>query len=115
MADNINLNSSPVVLSDGLILGRNFLVNGDYIYPVQTRLTPEQVSGWTETISDYNGSPLKFTMPNAFEDYSTRYVISGGVLVPYLATVNNLSGAPVRKNSTQTMRCEYELTFTEAV
>lgn len=115
MTANIDIKSTAVVLSDGLILGRNFLVNGDYIYPVQTRLTPEQVSGWTETISDYNGSPLKFTMPNAFEDYSTRYVISGGVLVPYLATVNNLSGAPVRKNSTQTMRCEYELTFTEAV
>lgn len=115
MTDNISLRSSPVVLSDGLILGRNYLVNGDNIYPVLNRLTYDQNTDWIEVISKYNNSPLVFSMPNTSAEYNARNITSGGVLVPYLATVNNLSGAPVRKNSTQTMRCEYELTFTEAV
>lgn len=111
----LNLKAQPIVLSDELIVGRNFLVNGDYIYPIASRLDTDMTADSTETIAQYNSSPFLFSMPNTVMTYSSRYLVSGGVLVPYLATVNNLEGNPVAKQNTQTMRCEYTLTFTEAV
>lgn len=111
----LNIKQQPVVLSDELIVGRNFLVNGDYIYPIASRLDSNRTNDWIETIAEYNETPFRFSMVNSNWGMSSRYVVSGGVLVPYLATVNNLEGDPVVKQNNQTMRCEYTLTFTEAV
>lgn len=115
VANPLNIKQQPVVLSDELIVGRNFLVNGDYIYPIASRLDSDRKNDWIETIAEYNETPFRFSMVNSDCGLSSRYVVSGGVLVPYLATVNNLEGDPVVKQNNQTMRCEYTLTFTEAV
>ena len=117
VANPLNIKQQPVVLSDELIVGRNFLVNGDYIYPIASRLDSDRTrtNDWIETIAEYNETPFRFSMVNSDMGLSSRYVVSGGVLVPYLATVNNLAGDPVVKQNNQTMRCEYTLTFTEAI
>lgn len=115
VSEALNLKAQPIVLSDELIVGRNFFVNGDYIYPIASRLDTDATADSTETIAQYISSPFRFSMPNTVQNYSQRYLVSGGVLVPYLATVNNLEGDPVVKQNNQTMRCEYTLTFTEAV
>ena len=115
VSEALNLKAQPIVLSDELIVGRNFFVNGDYIYPIASRLDTDATADSTETIAEYISSPFRFSMPNTVQNYSQRYLVSGGVLVPYLATVNNLEGDPVVKQNNQTMRCEYTLTFTEAV
>lgn len=115
VANPLNIKQQPVVLSDELIVGRNFLVNGDYIYPIASRLDSNRTNDWIETVAEYNETPFRFSMVNSNWGLSSRYVVSGGVLVPYLATVNNLEGDPVVKQNNQTMRCEYTLTFTEAV
>ena len=115
LTSNLNLMSSPVELSAGLIIGRNYIINGDYVYPIATPSNAiDNYSGVYSVISKHKKSPLMFDgeFPNL--DYSTWYIRIGGILVPYLATVNNLSDT-VQKTTNQTMRCEYTVTFTEAV
>ena len=109
LSSDISLRSTPVVLSDGLILGYNFLINGDFVYPVLPRVSSQQeIYIDNETIAQRQ-SPLLYQMP---QRTANHYVKCGGVLVPYLATVNNLEDVITKSNS-ETMRCEYTVTFTE--
>lgn len=116
LTDDVKLYAMPIVLSDGLIIGRNWLINGDYLYPVQERRSyGASWETWDETLPRYKNSPLVYMMPLSHYSSGSRRINSGGLLVPYLATINNLEDAPIRKNNNQTMRAEYTITFTESV
>lgn len=113
MSNNINLNAMPISGSDGLILGRNFLINGDNVYPVAAR--PSRASGefnaGYETMARYNNGPLLYQGLSFSDTASYYYVTSGGMLyLPYLASINNLQ-TPVQKNINKTMRVEYTVTL----
>ena len=113
LSGDVKLFASPIVMNNGIILGRNWLINGDYVYPVQERRSyGETWETWDETQSTYKNSPLYYTMPRPHYNGGSRYILTGGVLVPYLATCNNLQSAVTKSNS-ETMRVEYTVTFTE--
>lgn len=114
LTENISILSTPVSLSAGLVLGRNYIINGNNVYPVAKRTTLDWYTDSNDVIANYKNSPMKYTAPLPNQSYSTRYIVAGGLLVPYLATVNNLQST-VQKTTNQTMRCEYTVTFTEAI
>ena len=108
----LNLEAQPLVLSDGLILGRNYLINGSKVYPVQQRAG----RGLTDEVTPYEGYARYKKGPLVYQSASTdtstyyrRYAFGPAIVLPYMATVNNL-GASVTKNASKTMRLEYTLT-----
>lgn len=114
MTSVISQSQSPIVLNDGLILGRNFLVNGSRVYPVTARTRREGNNNETVTydvIAQYKGGPHMLQTGNQNNTNSYDYDVQAGVLaLPYLATINNL-GTPVTKNN-KAMEIEYILTET---
>ena len=114
LTGSIDLRSRPVVLNDELVLGYNFFINGNYVYPVAVRTMGTQNVVSCEVLSDFQRSPLMHTMPGINTHNFGEYVKSNGVLVPYMATCNSLENSVVKSNS-ETMRVEYTVTFTEGV
>lgn len=114
LASNISVVQTPIVLSDGLIVGKNYLINADKIYPITGRSARSSSSGRTEsiyydTIANYNG-PHMLQSGYRGDSMSYEYSCQAGLLVlPYLATINNLQN-PVTKGNTKSMTLEYVLT-----
>lgn len=120
LSGNLNHQQQPVIISDGLILGRNYLINGDKVYPVAARDAAERLRVYgestsnsfvlgNETIAKYNNSPYMYQMPAVNDTASYNYCSTGGVLLlTYMASVNNLAQV-VQKNANKTMRLEYSI------
>ena len=109
----INQEAQPIILNDGLILGRNYLINGSKVYPVQARA---QRGAFTDELDPFEGMAMYKRGPLVYQSASTststnykRYAFGPALIYPYMATVNNL-GASVTKNTSKTMRLEYTLT-----
>ena len=117
LTGNLDFHMQPITRTSGLILGKNFLINGDYVYPVVARLGRTESSGASSNYNDsndssalFNNSPLIVQDSTAYRDYTYEYITNGGVLyLPALYSINNLS-QPVTKTEQRTMRCEYTLT-----
>lgn len=116
MTDNIALNTTPIVLNDGLIVGRNFLINGSDVYQVTgrtARSVPYSESVNTlavDVMAKFKNGP--HMLQSAFTNTSNAYTYAGqggNLILPYLATVNNLV-TPVTKTNSKTMEIEYTLT-----
>lgn len=120
LSSNISMYQEPIVLSEGLVLGRNFLINGEKVYPVAARDANERLRVYnestssnfelgTETIAQYNKSPYMYQMPAINDSATYTRCSTGGVLMlAYMASVNNLSQS-VTKNANKTMRLEYSI------
>ena len=114
MTSNLSFLTQPISKTNGLILGRNFLINGDYVYPVLER---SRRSGDTTNVSMvFDSSPIFNKSPMIPQDSTandtasyTRFSNGGVLYLPALYTINNLS-QPVTKTEQRTMRCEYTLT-----
>ena len=113
LVSDVNMYQQPFVASAGLILGRNFLINGDFVYPVALhprRSTENFLDQTYEVMAKYKDSPMLLEMPASTNDVTYNYLSAGGCLfLPYLASCLNLQN-PVVKNSQKTMRVEYLLT-----
>lgn len=115
MANDIILHQMPFVASNNLVLGYNYLINGDTVYPVAARPNRTDAHDWLynfefESIARFENSPFVFQGIGTTDTNYDRWNGEGGMLfLPYLATVNVL-GAPVTKTNTKTMRVEYTLT-----
>lgn len=113
MPSAISQAQSPIVLNDGLILGRNFLVNGSRVYPVTARTGRSGNNNESVTydiIANYKGGPHMLQTGNQNNTDTYNYDVQAGVLaLPYLASINNLNSA-VTKQNTKAMLIEYELT-----
>ena len=114
MTDSISLRDQPVTRTAGLVLGRNYLINGDYVYPVADRANR---SGDNNRVAEndgmalFNNSPLIVQTATQYADSTYSRVSNGGVLyLPALLTINNLS-QPVTKTENRTCRVEYTLTI----
>ncbi len=120
LSSNINQQQQPIIMSAGLILGRNFLINGEKVYPVAARDANERLKVFgesssatfelgNETLAPYNKSPYFYQMP-AVNDTATyvRCSTGGVLLLAYMASVNNLANV-VQKNANKTMRLEYSI------
>lgn len=113
LAENIALAQSAFNLSDGLVLGANFLINGERVYPVARRAlrnpTSTEQLGF-DMVASANGGPgallSGFGADNATYLRNTQ---GGEIVLPYLATCCNL-GSSVTKSNSKTMRLEYVLT-----
>lgn len=114
LANNISMDQQPITGAAGVILGRNFFINGDYVYPVAVRAyrnSYESVFGFDQ-MAMYKNSPMVYQMPSSDRAYSYDNITAGSCLyLPYLATCLNLQ-SPVVKNANKTMRVEYLLTST---
>ena len=107
LASNISLDDNPVVMNDGLILGRNYLVNGDFIYSVGTRAIRQGEVMVNDMFARWKNGPLMHQIGNGEASFVSANCTTGGVLLlPYLATINNLQ-TPVYKTANKTLRCEY--------
>ena len=115
MTEDINWRTQPISKTAGLILGRNFLINGDYVYPVVSRSARSSDDNYTsgsknDSSAFFNNSPLIVQDATAYDDTTYQRFTNGGVLyLPALYSLNNLS-QPVTKTEQRTMRCEYTLT-----
>ena len=115
MVNNISLDQMPITKSAGLILGRNFLINGDTVYPVQERAMlagPGNInSRGFECMVNGDGSPLFHENMTAWTDTDLTSISSCACLyLPHLISANNLSNE-VNKNANKTMRVQYTLSI----
>lgn len=101
---------NPVVLSSGIVVGDNYIINGQKNYPIkQTAAIGMQsayisYSGWLDVVR--HGSAA---YGHALQTYdSSRWSGQVNVLFPYfLSTINNIE--PITKSTAQTMKVEYTL------
>lgn len=111
MAENINLGQSALVLNDNLIMGYNFLINGDTVYPLAGRQKRSGDSAnyhFMDVLARSGNGPLIYQR-GCIDSDSYVYVSAGGMLaLPYLATVANIT--EVNKTASKAMRIEYQLT-----
>ena len=111
MTANIGYMQTPINISDGLVLGSNFLINGQRVFPVASREKRSSNENCFDFMASGNGGPG--VLPSGFvgNNNSWDYATQGGfILLPYLATVNNLPAPGVTKDISKTMRLEYVLT-----
>ena len=107
LTGNLSLIDTPIVLNDGLILGRNYFINGDFVYPVGVRSGRENEWIVNDSYAKYKNSPMMYQQGNGDPGLASAQATAGGVLLlPYLATINNLQ-TPVYKTANKTLRCEY--------
>lgn len=113
MTGNINETTQPISRTAGLILGRNFLINGDYVYPVTPRGGRADANDLPiDSMALFKNGPLAVQSGTYYDTATYMYFTVGGVLyLPHLLTVNNLQN-PVVKQENRTMRVEYTLTLT---
>lgn len=102
---------NPIVISDGLILGSNYLINDTDVYeikrPVQLGCAADYFSFNIFSWFIRNGASAYVSTQ---QSYGTRNVGQANVLCKmFLSTINNLQ-QPVTKSSSQVMKIEYELT-----
>lgn len=112
MTNDISQDLMPISKTAGLIMGHNYLINDDTVYPVAVRnLLSDERYGFS-IAANYDNSPL-FYQNVSLNNSSSYYQISAGGLLylPYLASVNNLNN-PVDKNANKTMRVQYTLSIT---
>ena len=120
LSSNISLDDQPVIISDGLIVGNNFLINGSTVYPVQpfsvTRpailgeLTAGTLVHGFNSLARYKNSPHFIQSPTSGDSASYNRLSWGGELfLPYMASIANLSQG-VDKNNNKTMRVQYQIT-----
>lgn len=113
LTNNINHQQTPIVMNDGLVMGRNYLINGSNVYPITARTrrtgtTNENIA--YDILAKYKNGPHILQSGN--QNTSTTYErsVQAGVLsLPYLATINNLT-TPVTKTNGKAMQIEYTLT-----
>ena len=114
LTGNISFNDQPITKSAGLVIGRNFLINGDYVYPVEARTNrsgDNNQGSEYDGLAHFNNSPLLVQTATEHADTTYLKVSNGGVLyLPALLTINNLS-QPVTKTENRTCRVEYTLTI----
>ena len=110
---NISYGQNAFNMNDGLVLGANFLINGERIYPVARRAARNTASSELvafDMLAAGNGGPALllsgFGADNAAYYRNTQ---GGEIALPYLATCCNLN-SPVNKTNSKTMRLEYVLT-----
>lgn len=104
---------TPIVLSPGLVIGANYIINDDHLYHM---LHTAQIFTQNQYYSGDVGLDLIRTGAAcygnscSFYDDAGRTTGQGNVLCgAYLATINNL-GSAVQKGSAQTMKVRYTLT-----
>lgn len=110
---NIDLKQTPLNMNDGLVMGRNFLINGSGVYPITARTRRSGTTAETlnyDILAKYKNGPhvLQSGNNNSSATYE-RSVQAGALALPYLATINNLV-TPVTKNNSKAMQIEYTLT-----
>ena len=110
LSANINLGQSAFNMSDNMVLGKNFLINGDTVYPVAGRSNRANENlQYMDVLARYGNGPHVFQRGNTGDNYVLNAHASGGMIVlPYLATVCNIS--EVTKPANKAMRIEYTLT-----
>lgn len=116
LTSNISMQQTPFIMSDGLILGRNYLINGSTVYPVTARTPRKDGSGSSyemvayDIFAKYKNGPHVLQSGHTWTGSTYNRCGQGGVLaLPYLATINNLT-TPVTKTNSKAMQIEYTLT-----
>jgi len=113
LTENVSLSQQPITQTAGLVLGRNFLINGDYVYPVAARgqRTGDSTLPGCEAMALYKNGPMAVQTGFNWGDSPYTVFSRGGVLyLPTLMSINNLQN-PVTKSNNRTMRVEYLLTL----
>lgn len=112
LTSNILYGQNAFNMSDGLVLGANFLINGERVYPVArraARATGSELIAF-DMVTSGNGGAGALLTGFANDNHTYEYNTQGGVIIPtYLATCCNL-GSSVTKSNSKTMRLEYVLT-----
>lgn len=114
LTSDISYSMQPIARTDGLILGRNYLINGDFVYPVAARglRTDDNTLTTCESDALYKNGPMLVQSGSIYDDVTYNYFSRGGVLyLPALLSINNLQ-TPIVKSNNRTMRVEYLLTLT---
>ena len=105
---------SPICVSDGLIIGENWLINGTKVYPMS------DASAY-DVNSSFQTDAFSLILTNGSASYMNGFNITSGtqagrtgtqkalVMPTFLSTINNLD-SQVDKTSSQTMKVEYTLT-----
>ena len=113
LQDNYNSNNnvakhSPLVISQGLVYGDRYIINGAGLYAKSLSSSPNTDSDDRRNYGLHRKGASVYAMPWRYGYTYSLY--QGPILVPmFLSTIYNLQ-SEVPKGSTQTMRCEYTLT-----
>ena len=105
-------------ISDGLVIGANYIINGNRVYPM-TVADREILSTTYAAVSQSApqrlvkcGSKFLLWLYTYDQYYPITVYFGGGFITCYLATIQNLE-QPVVKTSDMTMQIEYSITLAE--
>ena len=101
-------------INDGLLVGKNFIINDDKVYPMTNMNQGFFESTYSvKVLTRWLKSGGKFYVCGYYNDYYnlTKWAAVGFPVV-YLATIQNLN-TPVTKDNTKTMQIEYSITLDE--
>lgn len=99
---------SPVVISQGLVFGDRYIINGASIYPKSLSYSPSTDSDERRFYGLHRVGASVYAMPWRY-DYSYN-LRQGAILVPMMLSSIFTLEDEISKGATQTMRCEYSLT-----
>lgn len=105
--------STPIVLSPGIVVGDNYIINGTKAYPIKQvagigcQATYVAYSSWLALVR--HGAAC---YGHALQSYTSSSAWTGQacVLFPYMLNTINVLQDPVEKSTAQTMKVEYTLT-----
>ena len=121
LTENLNLKTCGMTeITEGLIIGANFIINGSNVYPHAFALANLK-SAYGDGTYTLNRIALRFLkfgsgyyewafMNNT--DYDLGWYLCSGFPLGYLGTIQNLDSA-VTKTSDKTMQIQYSLTIAE--
>lgn len=116
LEEYINDDFGLVEISDGLVLGKNFIIN-DKVYPMES-VKPSLLIGG---LNDYVTPFIRYVKDGGLyyvwgylkdTSYAMNFFAGVGVPLCYLATIQNLD-SPITKTADKTMQIEYSITIEE--
>ena len=120
LTEDINLHMCGMTeVSEGLIYGANFIINGGNVYPSQF-VEANLKSATSSRQWQYRKPVIRFLRVGEWfewvyendSDYGAKYYLASGFALGYLGTIQNLDNA-VTKTNDKTMQIQYSLTIAE--
>ena len=104
--------ASPIVISEDLILGNNYIINSDKVYPIKRQNSVGCSTGYfgykNYSMLFRDGASCYYNNKHTYDDTS-RTAGQGNALVKFFLSSINVLDDPVTKSSSQMMQIEYTI------
>lgn len=106
ISSNNVMKHNALVISEGLVFGDYYIINGASVYPKTATLSPLTDGDGRKRGSLYRHGASVYGLSNSTENYAMN---QGVLLVPFFLSSIYPLESPVHKTTSQTMRLEYTI------